>query len=111
MVFWLKVARELTSSFVKRCGIIHNLYHLGSAEDLRPHLLLAHTLAGFIAPAPSTSFEESAGFLFALGDARNCSERGIPVTSWAFLPLFELLVVPSVIIAESLSLPWTPSSK
>ena len=100
MVFWLKVARELTSSFVKRCGIIHNLYHLGSAEELRPHLLLAHTLAGFIAPAPSTSFEESAGFLFALGDARNCSERGIPVTSWAFLPLFELLMVSHVITSK-----------
>ena len=65
MVFWLKVARELTSSFTRRCGIIHNLYHLGSAEDLRPHLLLANTLAGFIAPAPTTSFESLPRFLFA----------------------------------------------
>jgi len=111
MVFWLKVAREVTSSFTKPCGIIHNLYHLGSAEDLRPHLLLADTLAGFIAPAPTTSSEESAGFLFALGNADNCSEQGVPVNSWPFLLLYELLVVSSVIITESLSLPWTPSSK
>lgn len=108
----LKVVRELTSSFAQRDGIIQNLLpprQRRKPPSTRPPWF---TLAGSIAPAPNDMFWGFCwGFSSHLSNARNCSEVRIQVKSRPVLPLLEFLVVSSVIIAESLSFPWTASLK
>jgi hypothetical protein len=88
-------------------------YHLGGAENLHPHLLLANTLVGFIALAPNDKFwGVCRSFSICAPEQRQQLLRARDSSKkWACPPLLELLVVSSVILADSLSLPWTASLK